>query len=332
MAVARGIIPVPTGGGGSIGTADQGAPTTVSGAWPVKVVGASGADVAVVSVAGALKVDGSAVTQPVSGSVTASGTVTSNQGTAAATANAWPHKLVDTGGVNVATISAAGALKVDNSAVTQPVSGSVTVSGTTTSNQGTPNVASSAWPTKLVDAAGANVAAVSAAGAVKVDGSGATQPVSGSVTVSGTATVTQGAANTTANAWPIKITDGTNAAALIANASTGNAVSVSSGFITSSVTLNAVATSTNGTSVDAGSAKSNWTAFVLPTGTLTGNLSLEFSDDGTNWIPSGTTITGLTAATNVGMFSTGRASRYARVNLTGASGTGTLTVKMVAAG
>ena len=92
-------------------------------------------------------VDGSAVVQPVSG------TVTANQGTAGAAA--WPIsaaslplptgaatdasltngnlrgsvKMLDSGGVNVASVSAAGAVKVDGSAVTQPVSGTVAVSG-----------------------------------------------------------------------------------------------------------------------------------------------------------------------------------------------------------
>jgi hypothetical protein len=46
-----------------------------------------------------------------------------DQGTPAVVANAWPFKLVDSGGVNVASISATGALKTDGSAVTQPVSG-----------------------------------------------------------------------------------------------------------------------------------------------------------------------------------------------------------------
>lgn len=51
-------------------------------------------------------------------------------------------------------------------------------SGSTTANQGTANTVSNAWPTKMVDSAGVNTATVSAAGAVKVDGSAVTQPVS----------------------------------------------------------------------------------------------------------------------------------------------------------
>lgn len=61
-----------------------------------------------------LRVDASGSTS------TVSGTVTADQGTPAATANAWPTKLTD--GTDTADVTAAGALKVDGSAVTQPVS------------------------------------------------------------------------------------------------------------------------------------------------------------------------------------------------------------------
>lgn len=52
-----------------------------------------------------------------------------------------------------------------------------------TVNQGNPNGLSNAWPVVLTN--GTNSAAISNAGAVKVDGSGVTQPVSGTVAVSG---------------------------------------------------------------------------------------------------------------------------------------------------
>jgi hypothetical protein len=57
-----------------------------------------------VSAANALKVDGSAVTQPVSG------TVTANQGTPAATANRWPVQLTD--GTDLSLVSGSGSLQV----------------------------------------------------------------------------------------------------------------------------------------------------------------------------------------------------------------------------
>lgn len=63
-------------------------------------------------------------TQPISGSVTANiGTTNGLALDATLIGGTQKSKLVDTGGTNVASVSAAGALKVDNSAVTQPVSG-----------------------------------------------------------------------------------------------------------------------------------------------------------------------------------------------------------------
>jgi len=137
--------------------------------------------------------------------------------------------------------------------------------------------------------------------------------------------------NTPSTASNVKITDGTNTAGIISNALAGNSLEVASGFVLGGTTIAGASSNINGAAVDGGSARANWTAFCFPTGTLTGNLSMEFSDDGGNWVPSGTTVTGFTVATNLGMFSTGRAARYARVNLTGSSGTGTITIRMMAA-
>ena len=69
----------------------------------------------------ALKVDGSAVTQPVSGTVTANqgGTWTVQPGN---TANTTPWLTTINQGGNSAAVTASNALKVDGSAVTQPVS------------------------------------------------------------------------------------------------------------------------------------------------------------------------------------------------------------------
>jgi hypothetical protein len=58
-------IPVSLSSALSVVTADQGDPNTSANAWPIKIT--DGTDDALVSAAGALKVDGSAVTQPVSG-------------------------------------------------------------------------------------------------------------------------------------------------------------------------------------------------------------------------------------------------------------------------
>lgn len=136
--------------------------------------------------------------------------------------------------------------------------------------------------------------------------------------------------NTPATASNVKITDGVSTVSVSSNGFTGNALSVQSGFVLPAVTLAGVSANTTGTAVDGGSARSNWSGFAVPTGTLTGTLTLELSYDGGNWVPSGSTQT-ITAATNIGIFSTGRAARYARVSLSGVAGSGTVTVNMMGA-
>lgn len=153
-----------------------------------------------------LLTDGSGVTQPVSGTVTANagtGTMTVGQATGSNL-----HVVVDSGAITATVTS-------------------------TTANQGTPAIVSNAWPTKLVDSAGVNVATVSAAGAVKVDGSATTQPVSGTVTANagtGNFTVTQGTGtnlhtvvdsgtiSTITN--PVTVTDGAGALNVIVDSGT----------------------------------------------------------------------------------------------------------------
>lgn len=107
-------------------------PVTQSGTWVVQPGNTAnttpwlatinqGGNSATVTAANALKVDGSAVTQPVSGTVTANqgGTWTVQPGN---TANTTPWLATVSQGGNSATVTAANALKVDGSAVTQPVS------------------------------------------------------------------------------------------------------------------------------------------------------------------------------------------------------------------
>lgn len=91
--------------------------------------------------------------------LTSSDVVTAAQGTASAISEAWPTKLTD--GTDTADVTAAGALKVDGSAVTQPVSdggGSLTVDGTVTSNQGTAAALSGFWPVRHTDGVNATPA------------------------------------------------------------------------------------------------------------------------------------------------------------------------------
>lgn len=165
-------------------------------------------------------------------------------------------------------------------------------------------------------------ALVTAAGALKVDASATTQPVSGTVTAN------QGAAAVLAGAWPVQLTDGTSAVVV-----TGlNALRVATGIIAAMPTLTAVTANTTGTAVALGSAYSNWSAVAVATGSPTaGTLTLELSHDSASWVSSGSTAA-VTAAGNYLIVSTGKPARYGRVSLTGLTGTIVLTVTMVAAG
>jgi hypothetical protein len=89
-------------------------------------------------------------------------------------------KLYDPGGANVAAVSAAGAVKVDGSAVTQPVSGTVLVG-----NSGFSASQSGNWTVAVSSVAGTVAAAQSGAWSVST---------TGTTTVSGTVTASQGGA------------------------------------------------------------------------------------------------------------------------------------------
>lgn len=229
--------------------------------------------------AGALRTDSSATTQPVSGTVAAtqSGTWTVQPGN---TANTTPWLITINQGGNSATVTAGNALKVDGSAVTQPVSGTVTANIGTTNGlaldatltggtqrtkitDGTNNAAVKAASTAPVAADPALVVAISpnssivtnvdgyattaapsytnntfnplsltTAGALRIDGSATTQPVSGTVaaTQSGTWTVQPGnTANTTP--WLATINQGGNSATVTAS----NALKVDGSAVTQPV-------------------------------------------------------------------------------------------------
>jgi hypothetical protein len=166
---------------------------------PVALVDANATgNQASISATGALKVDGSAVTQPISGSVSVSnfpatqpvsGTVTSNQGTPNTATNKWPIEIVDSGGVNIATVNATNELLVTDTDLTL-------AQGSTTSGQLGPLVqgaVTTASPT--YSTAQTNPLSLTTAGALRTDASATTQPVSGTVTAN------QGTAN--AVAWNV---------------------------------------------------------------------------------------------------------------------------------
>lgn len=143
-----------------------------------------------------------------------------------------------TGQISPLSLTTAGALRIDGSGVTQPVSGTVTANigttnglaldtsvngillsqGSTTSGQKGPLVqgaVTTAAPTYTTGQT--DPLSLTTAGALRIDGSGVTQPVSGTVTSN------QGTANSLANAWSIKITDTTNGPAAVKAASTAAA-------------------------------------------------------------------------------------------------------------
>lgn len=197
---------------------------TQSGAWTVQPGNTAnttpwlftvnqGGNSATVSASGALKVDNSAVTQPVSGTfwqATQPVSLASVPSHAVTNAGTFAVQAAQSGTWTVQPGNTANttAWKVDGSAVTQPVSGTVTANAGTNLNTSAlaldATLTGGTQKTKIVDTGGANVATVSAAGAVKVDGSAVTQPVSGTVTANqgGTWTVQPGnTANTTA--WKV---------------------------------------------------------------------------------------------------------------------------------
>jgi hypothetical protein len=234
---------------------------------------------------GLLRVDGSGVTQPVSGTITANqgGTWTIQPGN---TANTTPWLATINQGGNSAAVTASNALKVDGSGVTQPVSGTVAANqnGTWTVQPG--NTANTTpWLATINQ--GGNSASVTASNALKVDGSGVTQPVSGTVTanagtgtftvggtvtanagtgtftVGGTVTSNQGTAAILSGAWPVEVTDGSNVLGTSSHPiridPTGTTTQPISGTVTANIgTTNGLAldTSVNGLLVAQGSSTS----------------------------------------------------------------------------
>jgi hypothetical protein len=389
--------------------------------------------------AGALRIDGSAVTQPVSGTVTANagtGNFTVVQATAAnlksqtasesttATSTGTVASLIGgavttasptytTGQMDPLSLTTAGALRVDGSGVTQPVSGTVTanagtgtftVAGTVTANIGTTNglaldtsvnglLLSQASTTSgqkgpLIQGAVTTAAptyttgqtdplSLTTAGALRVDGSGTTQPVSGTVTANQggtwTTTVTQATATnlnaqvsqgpgSLGNSWWIRVTDGTNTAAV--KAGSAAAVAADPALVVSLSPNSPLPTGTNNigsvNNVQTAESTAAWTSAtanntalaltVTGYGTVTvtlnqgstitgGAVTFEASDTvaGTNWYPvsmvstSGATVPvstyTLVASTNIAFQTNIAGFIQFRVRLSPAiTGTGTVNV------
>jgi hypothetical protein len=169
--------------------------------------------------AGALRIDGSAVTQPVSGTVTANaGTGNFNNASVGATAATPPADATYMGGsvttsaptyttgqMDPLSLTTAGLLRIDG---VYPVNATTPTTDITFVG-GAVTTAAPTYTTGQLSALSLNTS-----GGLRVDGSGVTQPVSGTVTAN------QGTANTLANAWPEKLTDGTNGPVAVKAAST----------------------------------------------------------------------------------------------------------------
>lgn len=244
----------------------------------------------------------------ISVSVGTAGLATSTNQT---TVGAQTTKLND--GTDTALISAAGALLVDGSATTQPVSANnldirdltfandkVDVSGSTISvSVGTAGLATSdnqttvgSQTTKIND--GTDTALVTAGGLLQVDGSGVTQPVSGTVTVTDGA----GSLNVIVDSGTITgitntVTIGTSGLATSANQTTlgSQTTKINDGTDTALVTaagaLNSDLTTIAGTAAATGS------------GTATGALRVELPTNGTGVISSVGTVNTVTTVTTV---------------------------------
>lgn len=340
--------------------------------------------------AGALRVDGSAVTQPISGTVTANagtgtftvaGTVTSNQGT-----SPWVTNITQFGGSNIVTgtgVSGTGIPRVtvsndSNILATQSGSWTVTATQATAANlraQTASEFTTAATTGTIATLIGGAVTtgsptyttgqmdplSLTTAGALRIDGSAVTQPVSGTVTAN------QGTPNTTANSWPITITDGTHGPAAVKAASTA-AVAADLSLVVGLSPNSPLPTGTNNigsvnnvqtaeSTAAWTSATTNNTALALTvTGygsvtvtlnqgtTITGGaVTFEGSDTvaGTNWYPismvstAGATVPvstyTLTASTNVAFQTNVAGFIQFRVRLSPAiTGTGTVNIGIVA--
>lgn len=221
--------------------------------------------------------------------VPVSGTVTANAGTGNFTvvqATAANLNATITGTVT-ANIGTTNGLALDTS-----VNGILVSQGSTTSGEKGPLIqgaVTTASPTYIT--AQTSPLSLTTAGALRIDGSAVTQPVSGTVTSN------QGTANSLANAWSTKITDATNGPAAVKAASTAavatdpalvvaispnNSLTIATTDTTGTGTLNAL----NATASVALAGHSS-IGMQLVAGTLVGTIVPEISTDGgTSWAPT----------------------------------------------
>lgn len=176
-------------------------------------------------------------------------------------------------------------------------------------------------------------------GSLTTDGAQQTVRVIGTVTttpggtqaVSGTVTANQGTAAATANAWPIKVTDGTSTVNIaLPGPNLGAGMVVSTGTLIASTSLNALTAVGPGVVADFGSAKANVSmVFTATAGVGAGAVALEVSHDSSNWFRTGAPVT-LTASTTGSIAISGNAFRYARAAITTTVTGGTVSATLMA--
>jgi len=236
--------------------------TLTGGTQKSKLVDSGGSNVATISAGGALKVDGSAVTQPVSGTVSVSGvaqdsSVTGLQVSQGSTTSGQKGDLVQ-GAVTTSaptyTTAQTSPLSLDTSGnlrVANTPSGTQTVSGTVAATQ------SGTWTVQPGNTANTT--------AWKVDGSAVTQPVSGTVTAN---------AGTNLNTSALALESGGNLAAIKTDTDT-LAGAVSSSKVNVNISSGAIPSGTNaiGTVNISPTASGGWTAYFANAITTTVTVS-----------------------------------------------------------
>lgn len=268
---------------------------------------------------GLLRIDGSGVTQPVSGTVTANagtGNFTVVQSTAAnlraqtgseattATATGTVASLTGgavttaaptytTGQMNPLSLTTAGALRIDGSGVTQPISGTVTVGNLlVVAGQSTDNSANSTAKLAVIPAVATTAAptyssgnmvplSLTTAGALRVDGSAVTQPISGTVSITGLALPFNIVGNAAAGAAP-------SGAPVLTAGTDGSVVRTyltdTSGrqyFTQQDISVTGTLGALNATVAIVPSGK--YTIGGTITGTWVGTITAQGTIDGTNW-------------------------------------------------
>lgn len=250
----------------------------------VELVDSGGTNKASISISGAVKVDGSAVTQPVSGTFwqatqpisAASLPLPTGASTSAKQPALGVAGTASSDVITVQGIASMTPLKTDGSGVTQPVSGSVSVSnfpGTQTVS-GTVTVQQSTASNLKVDLSGTGANTT----AIKVDGSAVTQPVSGTFwqatqPVSGTITANAGTGTFT-NQQTNVTADYDSGAGTQNMTMFGVALPASGGAVAGGTSSNPIRTDPTGTTtqpVSGSISVSNFPATQTISGTVTAN-------------------------------------------------------------